>query len=192
MAGAGLAYGATESVVRLLRLAGASRGLTGSYEVGSYQPAALPATQWMFDSVPRVDPQRWSLEVSRPDGARRWTYPELLAFQDELDAVLDCTGGFYSAQRWSGVRLSRLIGRQAGSFSVHIQSLTRYDRRFSAGEAERLLLATRLGGEPLDAAHGFPVRLVAPDHRGYWWVKWVGSVRIEAVPAWWQLPFPAQ
>jgi DMSO/TMAO reductase YedYZ molybdopterin-dependent catalytic subunit len=173
-------------------LGGASRGLTGSYEVGFYQPAGLPATQWMFDSVPTVDPQRWRLEVDDPGGGRLWTYAELLAFRDELEAVLDCTGGFYSAQRWSGVRLSRLIGRQLGPLSVHIQSLTGYDRRFSIEEADRLLLATRLGDEPLDAAHGFPLRLVAPDHRGYWWVKWVARVRVEAIPAWWQLPFPVQ
>ena len=76
--------------------------------------------------------------------------------------------------------------------SIHVQSHTGYDRRFSIESAHRLLVATRLGGQPLDPGHGFPVRLVAPDRRGYWWVKWVTTVAIDELPAWWQLPFPIQ
>src|SRR5918994_2970634 len=32
---------------------------------------------------------------------------------DRLVATLDCTGGFYSRQRWSGVRPPRLLDRAA-------------------------------------------------------------------------------
>ncbi|MDQ6712688.1 MAG: molybdopterin-dependent oxidoreductase, partial [Candidatus Dormibacteraeota bacterium] len=73
-----------------------------------------------------------------------------------------------------------------------VRSVTGYDRRFSAQDAGQLLLATRLGGMPLDPGHGFPVRLVAPDLRGYWWVKWVTTIQVDALPSWWQLPFPMQ
>jgi DMSO/TMAO reductase YedYZ molybdopterin-dependent catalytic subunit len=84
-------------------------------------------------------------------------------------------------------------GRGGGSErSIYLRSLTGYDRRFDIGEAGRLLIATRLGGMPLDAGHGFPVRIVAPDRRGYWWVKWVTAIRIDDLPPWWQLPFPLQ
>ena len=103
-------------------------------------------------------------------------------------------------QDWSGVWLSRLIsplpdppahgGREMRS--IHIRSATGYDRRFAIANAGRLLLATRFGGTALDAGHGFPVRLVAPDRRGYWWVKWVTEIRADELPAWWQLPFPVQ
>ena len=41
-----------------------------------------------------------------------------------------------------------------------------------------LFLATQVGGEPISAGHGFPVRLVVPGRRGYHWVKWLS--RIEA------------
>jgi len=54
----------------------------------------------------------------------------------------------------------------------------------------RLLLATQVGGAPLSASHGFPVRLVAPGRRGYWWVKWVDRIEVQATPSWWQPPFP--
>jgi DMSO/TMAO reductase YedYZ molybdopterin-dependent catalytic subunit len=76
--------------------------------------------------------------------------------------------------------------------SLHVRSFTGYDRRFAAGDADRLLVATRLGGIPLAPGNGFPVRLVARDLRGYWWVKWVTSITIDELPSWWQLPFPMQ
>jgi DMSO/TMAO reductase YedYZ molybdopterin-dependent catalytic subunit len=200
-AGAGLAYGAGEVAVRLLRLPGATRRFTGSYEYGSLQPAQLPVTQWMFDAVPAIDAATWRLTVRAGDAMRQWTYPELLAFDDRVQATLDCTGGFYSTQDWSGIWLSRLLfpsplageGQRGGSpVSVHVRALTGYDRRFAIEEAGRLLIATRLGGITLDAGHGFPIRIVAPDRRGYWWVKWVTAISIDELPSWWQLPFPIQ
>jgi molybdopterin-dependent oxidoreductase-like protein protein len=192
LAGTGLAYATAEMAIHALNLPGARRQLTGSYEFGSMQPAELPVTQWMFDQVPVVDPTRWRLEVSWPGGRRAWTYEDLLAFDDQMEATLDCTGGFYSTQRWSGALLGRLIPAGVRPVSLHVRSLTGYDRRFSIDGADRLLLATRLGGEQLEPGHGFPVRLVAPNQRGYWWVKWVASMALDQVPAWWQLPFPTQ
>ena len=106
-------------------------------------------------------------------------------------ATLDCTGGFYSTQEWAGVRLDRLLPDVRES-SIRVVSSTGYDRRFRAGEAGSLLLATRFGGTPLDAGHGFPARLVAPDRRGFWWVKWVVAIEVDDVPYWWQSPFPVQ
>ena len=190
-AGAGLVYGAGEVAVRLLSLPGSTRRFTGSYEDGSLQPAQLPVTQWLFDAVPSVDPEAWRLTVEAANAVREWSYAELLAFDDRVRATLDCTGGFYSTQDWSGVWLSRLLPPRTDG-SLRVRALTGYDRRFAIGEAGRLLVATRLGGMPLDPGHGFPVRIVAPDRRGYWWVKWVTTITIDGLPAWWQLPFPIQ
>jgi DMSO/TMAO reductase YedYZ molybdopterin-dependent catalytic subunit len=199
LAGSGLVYGAGEGVVRALALPGSSRRFTGSYETGSLVAEQLPATQWMFDAVPQIEPANWRLAVRTATRVREWTYDELLTFNDQVRATLDCTGGFYSTQDWSGVWLSRLLppplsgeGTVRAPASIHVQSQTGYDRRFSIESAPRLLVATRLGGQALDPGHGFPVRLVAPDRRGYWWVKWVTRVAIDELPAWWQLPFPIQ
>jgi hypothetical protein len=189
---AGLTYGVGEVAVRLLNLPGARRRLTGSYESGSLQPAQLPVTQWLFDSVPTIDPASWRLTLRSGNTVRDWTYAQLLAFDDRVQATLDCTGGFYSTQDWSGVWLSRLLPAGVGDGSLHVRSFTGYDRRFAVEEAGRLLIATRLGGMPLDPGHGFPVRIVAPDWRGYWWVKWVTAITIDALPSWLQLPFPIQ
>jgi DMSO/TMAO reductase YedYZ molybdopterin-dependent catalytic subunit len=187
---AAAAYSASEAAVRLSRLPGAGRRFTGSYEIGSLQPDLMPVSSWMFDSVPVLEADPWRLRVSGPSGAREWTYAELAEFDDSLRAVLDCTGGFWSEQDWSGVLLHRLLPELGQALSVRVVSHTGYERRFASGRLSSLLLATRLGGQPLSPDHGHPARLVVPDQRGFWWVKWVAAVELDPLPDWWQPPFP--
>ena len=40
----------------------------------------------------------------------------------------------------------------------------------------RAVLATHVGGQPLSPGHGYPVRLVVPGRRGYYWVKWLARL----------------
>jgi DMSO/TMAO reductase YedYZ molybdopterin-dependent catalytic subunit len=199
LAVAAAGYSASEAAVRLVRLPGDQRRFTGSYEIGSFQPVLMPVSSWMFDAVPSLDAAGSRLRVAGPGGVRQWTYQELAAFDDRVRAVLDCTGGFWSEQDWSGVSLRRLLSEvvpggsgKAGGRSLRVVSHTGHDRRFSIEEASDLLLATRAGGEALSADHGYPLRLVAPGRRGFWWVKWVVSIEIDALPQWWQPPFPLQ
>jgi hypothetical protein len=180
-------YAASEVAVRAASLPGATRRFTGSYEAGSFQPEAMPVSSWMLDAVPEVGAATWRLRA----GGREWSYDEVFSFDDRITATLDCTGGFYSTQEWAGVRLDRLVERTA-AVSIRVVSSTGYDRRFPAGDTASLLLATRVGGRPLDAGHGFPARLVAPDRRGFWWVKWVKAIELDELPPWWQSPFPLQ
>jgi DMSO/TMAO reductase YedYZ molybdopterin-dependent catalytic subunit len=189
---AGAGYAASELAVRVTGLPGATRRFTGSYEIGSFDPDLMPVSSWLLDAVPAIDPGAWRLQVVTPSGARQWTYAELLDFDDRLRTVLDCTGGFWSEQDWSGVLLSRLVPDPAQGSSVRVVSHTGYDRRFPVEALPNLLLATRLGGRPLSPDHGSPARLVAGDRRGFWWVKWVGRVELDALPYWWQVPFPLQ
>jgi DMSO/TMAO reductase YedYZ molybdopterin-dependent catalytic subunit len=192
VAAAGAGYAASELAVRATGLPGAVRRFTGSYEAGSFVPDLMPVSSWMFDAVPEIDPAGWRLRVVTPGGIRDWTYAELERFDDRRRAVLDCTGGFWSEQDWTGILLSRLVPDSAGATSVRVVSHTGYDRRFPVGELPDLLLALRLGDQRLSADHGAPARLVAPDRRGFWWVKWVRAIELDALPTWWQSPFPLQ
>ena len=181
------AYAGTEILVRATGMPGAVRRFTGSYEAGSFSPGQMPVSSWMFDAIPQIEPGSWRLIA----GGREWTYDELFAFDDHLTATLDCTGGFYSSQAWSGARLDRLVGNADG-VSIRVVSHTGYDRRFPIESSRSLLLATRFGDQPLDAGHGFPARLVVPGGRGFWWVKWVSTIEVDDLPHWWQSPFPLQ
>jgi DMSO/TMAO reductase YedYZ molybdopterin-dependent catalytic subunit len=188
--GAAGLYAAGEAAVRVLGLPGARRRFTGSYETASFRPEAMPSTSWLLDAVPGVDPDRWRLTINDGQGPRELTLAQLTAYGTQVRATLDCTSGWYSHQDWTGVPLRTLVHRGPGAQSVYVHSVTGYWVRLPIHNLDRLLLATQVGGAPLSADHGFPVRLVAPGRRGYWWVKWVDRIELQTTPSWWQPLFP--
>ena len=151
---------------------------TGSRHAGSFTGNALPVTIWSLDSVPAIDVDRWRLRVvgakARPI---ELSYADIAALpRHEASVVLDCTGGWWSEQVWSGVSLLDVLARGGADRSatrVEIISITGHRWTFDRSEAERAMLATHVGGEALSAGHGYPLRLVVPGLRGFLWIKWV-------------------
>ena len=190
LASAGVAAGAVafwqlqRPVAGLFGLRGAKRRFTGSYEAASFAGNAFPTTSWVSDHPRELSPDHRVTVgglCARPVavGAAH------LDAGDELVATLDCTGGFYSTQRWRGARLGRLLDAaqptpDAGR--VRVVSYTGYRWEFPLAVARHLLLATHVGGEELSHGHGAPVRLVAPGRRGFQWVKWVERIELHSEP----------
>ncbi|MDX1614593.1 MAG: molybdopterin-dependent oxidoreductase [Candidatus Promineifilaceae bacterium] len=180
----------------VLALSGARRRFTGSYETGSFS-GQFPIVSWINDRPQPIDAETWSLTV---DGEVQnpliLDYAALGDWEDvKLDAILDCTGGWYSGQSWTGVPVRRLLDRvkpTENALSVTFTSVTGYNRRFTLEDAGNYLLATAVADQPLSHGHGFPLRLVAPGQRGVFWVKWIVYIRVNATSALWQLPLPLQ
>jgi DMSO/TMAO reductase YedYZ molybdopterin-dependent catalytic subunit len=194
---AGLAlWQASEQLLSLLSRPGAARRFTGSYETGSFT-GDFPVVSWLFDRPPPVDPAGWRLAVG---GAVE--HPLTLAYQDlermatDGDAVLlDCTGGWYSTQQWEGIPIRRLLemaGVKPEARSVTFEAVSGYSRRFELQSVGSFLLATRVAGEVLSHSHGFPARLVAPEYRGFEWVKWITRIEVDETPHYLQPPVPLQ
>lgn len=182
---AAVAVGATEVGVRTVGLAGADRRFTGSHEVGSHEPDAMPTVSWLNDTAPALDPATWAINV----GGERFRVADLAARAELVDAVLDCTGGWWSEQTWQVVSVAALVDAETRSFDVI--SATGYRRRFPMSDAATTYLAIGYEGRPLRRGHGAPARIVAPGRRGPWWVKWVVAIEPTNTPWWAQLPFPA-
>lgn len=180
------------SAAATLAVPHAGRRFTRSLERGSFEPDEMPVTQWLDDTVPDGDTDAWRLAVA----GRAWSVAELdeliTARGGDLVATLDCTGGWYAEQRWSGIALDRLLDASGAGpgRSIDVRSSTGYSRRFPRRDAPHLLVATGVGGRRLSPGHGSPVRIVAPGRRGFWWVKWVDEIEPSDTPWWWQPPFP--
>lgn len=183
-------WGAIEELLEAVGARGADRRGTGSLEVGSYDPDAMPITQWFDDRVPVIDGDTWRLTIVDGGGRRELDRGALTDGRRDLVATLDCTGGWYAEQRWAGIRLAELLEVPDGARSVHAVSVTGYSRRFPLRDLPHLLVATAVDGAPLSAGHGFPARIVAPGRRGFWWVKWLDRVEVSRRPWWLQSPFP--
>jgi DMSO/TMAO reductase YedYZ molybdopterin-dependent catalytic subunit/drug/metabolite transporter superfamily protein YnfA len=158
-----------------------ARRATGSRHAGSFTGNAFPVTIWSLDSVPDIDVDTWRLRVQAVAGPpAHLSYADIAALpRREASVVLDCTGGWWSEQMWSGVSLMELLSRAGmteAATRVEVISVTGHRWTFDRSDAERAILATHVGGEPLSAGHGYPLRLVVPSLRGFLWIKWVGEL----------------
>lgn len=187
---AAFAYTAGEMVLRVSGAPGGRRRFTGSHEIGSADPAAMPVTSWLDDRVPAIDAGTWRLTVIDSAGRCDLALPDLAIGTVRVRATLDCTSGWYAEHDWSGVPVSALIRPDEQARSLYVHSVTGYWVRLPVEDLDSLVLATQVGGQTLSPGHGFPLRLVAPDRRGFWWVKWVDRIELDPTPAWWQPPLP--
>ncbi|WP_280587021.1 molybdopterin-dependent oxidoreductase [Halorubrum sp. Boch-26] len=177
-------YRLQQSVNDLLDTAGADRRFTGSQPREGDGNGAFPVTSWVADDPDPIARAEYRLRV---DGLVSGPV-ELTA--DDLDAghgreaLLDCTSGWYTVQEWGGTRVGDLLDAagELGDDAAYVRftSVTGYRWSLPLDEAEDALLATRVGGERLSHGHGAPARIVAPDRRGFQWVKWVTRVEVRS------------
>ena len=98
--------------------------------------------------------------------------------------LLICPGFFAYHGRYRGISAADLLAEAGIKPDVtHIEfsgpnDPRRRTERFSLDEvrANKVFLAYRVNGVSLPTRHGFPMRLVAEDHYGARWVKYVCTV----------------
>jgi DMSO/TMAO reductase YedYZ molybdopterin-dependent catalytic subunit len=172
-----------------LDTAGSDRRFTGSQPREGEGNAAFPITSWVADDPEPIDRESYRLMVDGLVADPIALNASDLAAGHETEALLDCTSGWYTVQDWSGIRVGDLLDAAGGTAAedpnrepayVRFTSVTGYRWSLPIEEASDALLATHVGGERLSHGHGAPARLVAPDRRGFQWVKWVTRVEVRA------------
>ena len=106
----------------------------------------------------------------------------------ERKVLLICPGFFAYYGNWTGISVAELLteaGLRPEATYVEFsgpKGAREKSERFSLETVRtgRVFLAYRVNGEPLPRKHGFPVRLVAEDHYGGRWVKYVDTITVIA------------
>ena len=190
LVGGAVAYRLQELTNRLLRMPGADRRFTGSQPREGEGNGSFPVTSWVADDPDPIDVDDWRLDVvGTVSDPGSFAYDELDPSTTET-ALLDCTSGWYTVQDWRGIRVGDLletVGATEETEYVRFVSVTGYRWSLPIEEAREAVVATHVGGERLAHGHGAPLRLVAPDRRGFQWVKWIERIecRRRGDPAQW-------
>ncbi len=157
------------------------RRFTGSRAADYGTPNGFFVTAFIGDDPAPLDLTTWRLRVGG-----RVAHPLELDYsalhrERATVATIDCTGGIYATREWAGLDLGTLLDAAtpaAGATTVWFVSTTGHRWPLPLAEARRALLATHVGGEALAHAHGFPLRLVAPERRGFQWIKWLTTIEV--------------
>ena len=183
LVGGGALWAGVETAQHAVGTPGSRRRFTGSRLASDVVGEPCPVTMWMLDRPGPVDFEVYVLEGSGVvNSPLRFDMAELSQLaQSTLRATLDCTGGWYSEQVWSGISVGELLAQaqpQATARFVRFRSVTGYRWSLPLAEAANTILATHVGNAALSHGHGAPLRLVAPGRRGFQWVKWVAAVEV--------------
>jgi len=138
-----------------------------------------------------VDLKTWQLEIGgNVAAARKLNYSQILELPSiERNVLLICPGFFGNYGRWKGISLMTVLDlARMKADTTHITvygSPGNYEKveRFPIADirSDKVFLAYNINGEALPKKHGFPLRIVAEDHYGAEWVKYVYKVEAYSV-----------
>lgn len=136
--------------------------------------------------IPEVNQTTWTLKVQgQVDNELIFNYKNFTELNSQrIIATLECVEGYVGTAEWIGVPLKDILEMavlKENSYDIVFYAADGYTDSLNIEQALKanVLLAYQMNNVTLPEEHGFPVRLVAPDHYAYKWVKWI--VKIEVV-----------
>jgi sulfoxide reductase catalytic subunit YedY len=121
--------------------------------------------------------------VERPLSLSFEQIKKLPAVREEFK--LECPGFFVDRGVWTGVPVRELLARAVASKQAKRVAFTSLDGGYTQWltmedlQADGILIAYEFDGKLFHRVHGFPLRLTARGKPGSYWVKWLGSIRVE-------------
>ena len=143
-------------------------------------------------TIPQISASTWQLRIhGMVDNPMTITFDQLSQMpMIEHDATLTCVseavgGGYIGNARWQGTLLADVLRKariQAGADQIVMrdpQGMTIGVATDPVMDGRKSLLAVGMNGQPLPAAHGYPVRVVVPGLYGYVSAtKWVVDMEL--------------
>ncbi len=118
-----------------------------------------------------------------------YTYDQVLSRETTYTKVtqLDCVEGWSVKLLWEGVLLSDLIDRAKPSeaaTAVVFHAVDGYTTSLPLQTVRdsKILMAYKMNGIRIPDERGFPFMVVAEDHWGYKWAKWVSGIELSGDP----------
>ena len=157
---------------------------------------------------PKLDADRWRMEVEGPAGSKSFSLAEVKAFpRFEMTTELKCIEGWSTVVSWAGTRLVDLaestglatLSGKPGKLTAEstdvlpFAALTTPDSKYYVGLDiasaihPQTLLCYEMNGAPLTDYHGAPLRLAIPVKYGIKSLKQIGTLRFTATqpPDYW-------
>ena len=142
--------------------------------------------QTMGTTDHRVNLEQWRLEITGAvQNPLKLTYAQLLEMPSiERKVLLICPGIFTNHGRWKGISVNNLQKMAKANPDVTYVSFRgpagrrAKKERFKIEEiaSDKIFLAYQVNGKVLPIKHGFPLRVVAEDHYGDEWIKYVHKI----------------
>jgi DMSO/TMAO reductase YedYZ molybdopterin-dependent catalytic subunit len=129
----------------------------------------------------------WRMELVGPAGTVRLSRADLLRMPQYTYALpIACVEGWSVGQTWTGPRLADLVARAGGrpTDRLFVESMQdgggfgAVNLNVGQSQAERSLLALKVGGEDIALDHGFPARTMIPAAPGVHCTKWVERLTV--------------
>jgi DMSO/TMAO reductase YedYZ molybdopterin-dependent catalytic subunit len=171
-----------------------SGGALPSAEVRDYQGQRLDSVNDFRENSIKgpqtVDIATYRLSVGGLVAApATYTYDEVLSKETTYTKVvrLDCVEGWSVTILWEGILLSDIIDKSAPSADATTVVFTGVDGYttslpLSFIRDRKILLAYKMNGIAIPPERGFPFMVVAEDHWGYKWAKWVTRIELSNDP----------
>ena len=135
-----------------------------------------------------VDLAQWGLEIEDKYGSLfKYSYDEILKFPPvERKIILLCPGYFENHGIWKGFSPGKIIkrfGLDTGVEKVIISGLNGKNEKKAEFPLDhvlndRIFLAYEVNGKTLPVRNGFPLRAVAEEYMGDYWIKYVTKIKL--------------
>ncbi|MFI6444524.1 molybdopterin-dependent oxidoreductase [Kitasatospora sp. NPDC050543] len=146
----------------------------------------LPVNRTAAQAGTTTVPADWRLTVDGPHPLRLSLADLARLPQYEAELPIACVEGWSAGARWAGVRVRDLLdlaGAPADA-RLRVTSLEAdgpyrvMDMPAQYVRDPLTLLALRVNGEVLNADHGYPARIIAPNRPGVLQTKWVARMEV--------------